>query len=164
MTLAAVVAFGAGAAYGGWCLRNAAVFGAFQFSTCGGSHVLKYSAREMIPFLDDAGKQEVQAALAANTTFLQRYSGADQFEIADEQGRVGRRLIVAHPLAFLESHLLGSLGSFVWFDPRAVRERSPLMAVAASAAQATVTLLGLIGLWRLWRRWSAAQRSITLPC
>jgi hypothetical protein len=94
---------------------------------------------------------------------LQRYSGADQFEIADEQGRAGRRLIVAHPLAFLESHLLGSLSSFVWFDPRAVRERSPLMAVAASAVQATVTLLGLIGLWRLWRRWSAAQRSIALP-
>src|SRR5262249_47933647 len=113
-------------AYASWSYRNYRVFGAFRYSTVPGASLLHYSARAMQPYLDEAGRQELQVALARYPTFLQRYSGPDQFIVSDQQAKEGMRLILRYPVPFIKSHLDGVLRSSYVFSPKRLAERDRL--------------------------------------
>jgi hypothetical protein len=111
--------FGTGLAYATWCYRNYVVFHSFEYSTVS-ENVLQWNARAMAPFLDRQAQKELSEALKKFPFSLQRYSGADQFAISDEEGKEGLRLILKYPKAFLQSHLLGTLESTFVFRPKSL--------------------------------------------
>ena len=145
-------------AFGTWGYRNYKVFGAFQYSTVSGFNLLHYNAHGMESYLDEVAKQELQAALVKYPTFLQRYSGLDQFILSNHQAKEGLRLILKYPLAFLQSHLEGVIQSFFLFSPIILKIRSPTLVVAASIVHSGLAIMGIWGLAASWKTFSETQR------
>src|SRR5262249_43488387 len=146
-------------AYASWSYRNYRVFGAFRYSTVPGASLLHYSARAMQPYLDEAGRQELQVGLARYPTFLQRYSGPDQFIVSDQQAKEGMRLILRYPVPFIKSHLDGVLRSSYVFSPKRLAERDRLLVIAASIVHSGLALQGIVGLVAYWTAFATLQRS-----
>jgi len=155
--------FGMSVAYATWCYRNYVVFNRFEYSTVSGENLLKYNARAMEPFLDGQGKEELSESLNKYPIKLQRYSGADQFVLSDQEGKEGLRLILKYPKAFLQSHLRGTLESTFIFRPEALRSRRSVLrsvlVIAISTAHFGYLVLGTLGLVLLYPTLNVAQRA-----
>ena len=163
IVVAAVLCFlGASIAYASWSFRNYVVFGAFQFSTVSADNLLRYNAGGMEPFLDDQGKQELRNSLKQHRVVLQQYNDADQFVIAGQDSREGVRLLLKYPVAFLQSHLLGTLESILIFRPAMLASRGRAVVVALSAAHLIFLVCGTLGLSLLYRTLNGAQRAALL--
>jgi hypothetical protein len=145
-------------AYGTWAYRNYTVFGAFQYTAVAGHNLLHWNASGMEPHLDETGKKELRTSLLKHPTFLQRYSGFDQFVVANEQGKEGMRLILKYPLPFIRSHLEGTVQSFFVFTPSMLKSHSPTLMIAASVLHCLLALMGIVGLAASWRSFSDVQR------
>jgi len=145
-------------AYGTWGYRNYKVFGSFQYSTVSGYNLLHYNARGMDSYLDETGKQELRDASVKYSTFLQRYSGLDQFILSNHQAREGLRLIFKYPLSFLQSHLEDVIQSFFVFSPNILKNRSPMLVVVASIVHSGLAIMGILGLAASWKTFSEIQR------
>jgi hypothetical protein len=159
---AAVCVLGTGTAYVSWCYRNYLVFDAFQYSTVSADNLLKWNARGMEPFLDPQGEQELAESLKKFPISLQRYSGSDQFVLANQESRAGLRLIVRHPMAFLKSHFRGVLESTFIFRPAALESLPPVMMIVMSAVYFGYFVLGSVGLVLLCIGLNVARRTALL--
>jgi len=153
---------GTGIAYATWCYRNYVVFKAFQFSTVSADNLLRYNARGMEPFLDAQGKRDLWNSLKEYPVVLQHYNGADQFVLAGQESKEGVRLILKYPVAFLQSHLLGSLESVLVFSPAALGSGRGALVLALSVAHFAFLVFGTLGLSLLFRTLNAAQRAALL--
>jgi hypothetical protein len=163
LLIAAVIcSFGTAIAYTTWCYRNYVVFNRFEYSTVSGENLLKWNARAMEPFLDWQGKRDLSESLNRYPIELRRYSGVDQFVLADQEGKEGLRLIFKYPIAFLQSHLRGTLESSVIFRPAALRSRRSILVIAMSAAHFGYLLLGTIGMVLLYPTLNLSQRAALL--
>lgn len=158
---AAVCLVGGFVAYTAWCYRNYVDFHDFEYSTVSGENLLKWNARAMEPFLDSNGRQDLSDALEKYPIKLQRYSGADQFVLADQEAKQGLRLLLKYPVPFLESHFRGTLISTFIFRPGALRSR-PVVVIAMSALHCGYLLLGAVGLILLYRTLNLSQRTALL--
>ena len=158
---AAMCLFGTFVAYTAWCYRNYVAFNDFEYSTVSGENLLKWNARAMEPFLDSGGRQDLSDSLKKYPIKLQRYSGADQFALADQEAKEGVRLIFKYPIPFLESHLRGTLISAFIFRPAAVRSR-PSAVILMSAVHCSYLLLGALGLILVYGTLNVSQRTALL--
>ena len=154
---AAVCLVATSVAYAAWSFRNYFVFDTFQFSTVSADNLLRWNAQGMEPFLDAQGRQELRESLKKHPITLQRYSGADQFVIADQEDKEGLRLILKYPVAFLQSHLRGVLESALTFRPSALESRGRAPVIVMSAAHLGFLALGTLGLLLLYRAMGAGQ-------
>jgi len=145
-------------AYVTWGYRNYQVFGVFQYSSISGANLLHYNAPAMQPYLGETGKQELQTALKRYPTFLQRYSGLDQFVLSNQQAKEGIRLIFKYPVPFLQSHLEGVVQSFFMFSAMVLESHSRMFAIAASIVHSGLALLGILGIVAYWKTFSILHR------
>jgi hypothetical protein len=149
---------GALVAYGTWAYRNYKVFGTFQYSTVSGYNLLHYNASRMESYLDQAGKRELNAALAQHPIFLERYSGLDQFVVSNDQAKEGVRLILKYPLPFLQSHFEAVIQSFFVFSPTVLKSYGAMPVVATSIVHFGLAVMGILGLAASWKTFSELQR------
>jgi hypothetical protein len=161
LTAAAICLFGTFVAYTSWCYRNYVAFNDFEYSTVSGENLLKWNARAMEPFLDSGGRQDLSDALKKYPIKLQRYSGADQFVLADQEAKEGLRIIFKYPIPFLESHFHGTLISTFIFRPAAVKSRVSAV-ILLSAVHCSYLVLGAVGLILLYRTLNVSQRTALL--
>jgi hypothetical protein len=159
--LGASVVMGTCLAYFPWCTRNYLVFGAFAFSTIPGHNLLHWNAAGMRPFLSHTAAQEISEALTAYPTLVRRYHGYDQFAVAAEQARAGLSLLKEYPLAFLASHVVGSLRAFLVFEPMILKNYFGILPVSLiSLVQLGLTAGGLIGIARGWKFCESRSRLV----
>jgi hypothetical protein len=156
-------ALGASIIYLGWSYRNQVIFHTFSYSSVGGYNLLHYNAVGMEPFLDDAGRQEVEAAVEKLPQNIHLYYEPDEMQLSQRQGAEGKRLILKYPVQFLESHLLGSLRSFVMFDVELLdRFAGGIVPLVVAAYQSLLTLIALVGIIRQLRISDAKGRALIL--
>jgi len=161
--IALASALGTGIIYLGWSYRNQVTFNDFSYSSVGGFNLLHFNAVGMEPFLDDVGKREVEAAVEQLPQYIHRYHEPDQMQLSERQGSEGKRLLIKYPVQFLESHLLGSLRSFVMFDVELLnRFAGGIATLAVAAFQSLLTLMALIGMIRQLRIGDDKGRALIL--
>jgi hypothetical protein len=159
--VALAILIGTFSVYLAWSFRNLQLFGSFQYSSVQGFNLLHFNAHKMEPFMDEAGKRELNQALDAYPQYIHDEHGPDQLEIASLQGELGVDLIWRHPWAFLASHFSGILNSLFFFRVRILQEFFgivPLYAVAA--VQTAFTIAGLVGLFKRIGRMDAPRRTL----
>jgi uncharacterized membrane protein len=149
--------------YLGWSYRNQVVFGSFRYSSVDGFNLLHFNAAGMTPYLDQEESREVQASRDKLPIYIHRYHGPDQFAISSQQGEEGLRLIRKYPVAFLRSHLAGSVRSLFLFDVELLdRFAGKAATLSVAAIQAIISLVALMGLAGRMRTLDAGRRALIL--
>lgn len=148
--ISVVVLISTSAFYFLWSYRNQITFGQFQFSTIQGYNLLHASAFSMMPYLDDKGQAEIEAGLEAYPIYITRYHESDQLEVSNQQSQEGLRLIRKYPVAFVTSHIVGTLRGLFVFDVDILEEKLGQWAITLiTLIQIALTIIAVIGLIRL---------------
>jgi hypothetical protein len=156
-----------------WAARNAAQTGVFTVSSIAGTNMLTYRAAGALAILDDydfddalrdrQGEVEEQADAQIEAKYHVDAGDLPHAVMAREYSRIGRAIVLQHPLGFTLETLRGAL--VVLFDSDhdaiGVVSRVPESILDPLLDVATVALLlfATIGMLALWKR----DRALALP-